>query len=107
MTTRPPPYAPKLFMMVFGTLLLNGFLAFIAVLMWFSKMPPWKALVPLFEMVVMSLVPPNSAVLLISLTRISAIVLNDGNNSANGAEERGPMLLMPSMLTDSMLGLEP
>src|SRR5437660_5651308 len=58
-------------------------------------------------MVVMSLMPPNSALLLTSLTRISAMELNDGNNSASGADVRGPMLLMPSMLMDSMLGLIP
>ena len=33
----------------------------------------------------MSLTPPNSAALLTSLTRISAIVPNDGNSSAVGA----------------------
>ena len=55
----------------------------------------------------MSLTPPNSAVLLTSLTRISAIELKEGKSSAKGAEVRGPMLLMPSMLVESMLGLVP
>ena len=55
----------------------------------------------------MSLTPPYSAVLLISLTRISAIVSNDGNNSEMGELLRGLMELMPSMLIDSMLGFEP
>src|SRR5438552_12536959 len=55
----------------------------------------------------MSLMPPNSAVLFTSLTRISAIELNDGNSSANGADVRGPILLMPSMLMDNMLGFDP
>src|SRR6266567_8519273 len=63
--------------------------------------------VPPFDIVVMSLMPPNSAVLLTSLTRISAIELKEGNNSANGAEVRGPMLLIPSILVESMLGLVP
>ena len=55
----------------------------------------------------MSLTPPNSAVLLTSLTRISAIESKEGNSSASGAEVRGPMLLMPSMLVESILGLVP
>src|SRR6266702_4744154 len=63
--------------------------------------------VPLFDIVVMSLTPPNSAVLLTSLTRISAMELKEGNSSANGAAVRGPMLLIPSMLVESMLGLVP
>ena len=63
--------------------------------------------VPLFDIVVMSLTPPNSAVLFTSLTRISAIELNEGNSSANGAEVLGPMLLIPSILVESMLGLVP
>src|SRR5215472_4864093 len=64
-------------------------------------------LAPLFEMVVMSLMPLNSAVLLISLTRISAIPSNAGNSSAIGAVLRGLIVLMPSMLIDNMLGLLP
>ena len=55
----------------------------------------------------MSLTPPNSAALLISLTRISAMAPKLGNSSAIGALLRGLTLLMPSTETDSMLGLAP
>src|ERR1700688_721191 len=55
----------------------------------------------------MSLMPPNSAALLISLTRISAIELKDGKSSTRGPAVRGPMLLIPSMLIDSIDGFEP
>ena len=55
----------------------------------------------------MSLTPPNSALLLISLTRISAIPSNEGNNSEIGEEFRGLMVLMPSIEIESILGLEP
>ena len=62
---------------------------------------------PLFEMVVISLMPLNSALLLTSLTRISAIASLEGNSSAIGAELRGAILLMPSMLVESIEGLPP
>jgi len=54
------------------------------------------------EIVVTSLIPPYSAVLLISLTRISAMPSKDGNSSVMGALFRGLMVLMPSTLIDSM-----
>src|SRR5215510_9202246 len=94
-------------MIVFGRTALNGLRAFKMVFCRFSKTPPWTLLLPLLEMVVMSLTPPYSAVLLTSLTRISAIEFNEGNSSANGAEVRGPILLMPSILVESMLGFVP
>src|SRR5580700_5654657 len=60
----------------------------------------------------MSLTPPYSAALLTSLTRISAMELKAGNISAIGPPAvpeaaRGPVLLIPSMLAESMLGLVP
>src|SRR6266481_168308 len=55
----------------------------------------------------MSLTPPNSAALFTSLTRISEIVPKDGNNSGTAASFRTLTVLMPSILTESMLGLEP
>lgn len=54
-----------------------------------------------------SLIPPNSAVLLISLTRISAMVSNEGKISVIGALPLGLTVLMPSRLEVNMLGLAP
>src|SRR5580692_6478705 len=73
----------------------------------FSNMPPWYELVPLFEIVVISLMPPNSAELLTSLTRISAMVSNDGKSSLIGAAPLGLIVLMPSRLEVNMAGLAP
>ena len=73
----------------------------------FSNRLPWKALVPLLEMVVISLTPPNSAVLLISLTRISAMPSNDGNSSAMGAPVLALEVLRPSRVMESIEGLLP
>src|SRR5207244_1802794 len=73
----------------------------------FSNRLPWYALLPLLEMVVISLTPPNSAVLLISLTRISAMPSNEGNNSAIGEPVLALDVLIPSRLIESMLGLLP
>src|SRR5689334_11087307 len=86
---------------------LNGLRAFKAVLIWFSNKPPWIWFDPPLETVVISLTPPNSAALLTSLTRISEIVPNDGNNSAAAELLRTLMVLIPSILTDSMLGFDP
>src|SRR5215471_8644488 len=78
----------------------------------FSNAPPWKLFDPLLEIVVMSLTPPNSAELLTSLTRISAMELKAGNISAIGpptvpGDDRIVVLLIPSTLTESMVGLVP
>src|SRR5262245_3612570 len=86
---------------------LNGFRALSAVFWWFSNRPPWKSLEPPLETVVMSLTPPYSAALFISLTRISAIVPKEGNNSAAAEFDRTLIVLIPSILTESMLGFEP
>jgi hypothetical protein len=90
-----------------GTVALKVFRALNAVFCRLSKRPPWNLLDPPREVVVMSLTPPNSAALLISLTRISAIAPNDGNSSLIGALLLGLTLLMPSMETESMLGFAP
>src|SRR3954470_16931665 len=94
-------------MFSFGLVELNKLRAFNAVFWRFSKTPPWKVLEPPFDVVVISLTPPNSAALLISLTRISAMAPKLGNNSAIGALLRGLTLLMPSTDTEIMLGFAP
>jgi hypothetical protein len=46
-------------------------------------------------------------VLLISLTRVSAMLSKVGNSSARGAVRRGLMVLIPSIVIESMLALPP
>src|ERR1700730_5400807 len=94
-------------MMSAGFLEANGFPASYAAFSLFSKRPPCQELVPLFEMVAMSAMPPYSAALFSSLTLISAIVLKEGNNSLIGALPLTAMVLMPSRLTDNELGFDP
>jgi hypothetical protein len=72
-----------------------------------SKAPPCKVFVPLLEIVVISATPPNSAELLISLTRISAMASNDGKSSVRGASLLTVIVLMPSTEVESWLGLVP
>ena len=58
-------------------------------------------------MVATSLMPPNSAVLLISLTRISEIPSNAGNSSVIGPLFRALVVLMPSTLIETMSTFAP
>jgi hypothetical protein len=64
----------------------------------FSKIPPWKLLVPLFEVVVTSETPLNSALLLLPLIRISYMELKEGKSSLIGPLFSTETLLMPSMV---------
>src|SRR3981189_3516182 len=107
MCTGPPTNTPKSFMSNLGTVALKVLRALSAVFWKLLNRPPCKVLLPPREVVVMSLTPPNSAALLIWLTRISAIAPKEGNSSAVGALLRGLTLLMPSHEPESMLVLAP
>src|ERR1700692_283814 len=85
----------------------NGLPAVSAVFSRFSDTPPWNALVPARDVVVTSATPLYSALLFVSLTRISEIELNDGKSSAIGPLLSTFTLLMPSMVNDINAGVVP
>ena len=62
---------------------------------------------PARDVVVTSATPLYSALLLVSLTRISEIELNEGNSSAIGPLFSTFTLLMPSMVNDINAGVVP
>jgi hypothetical protein len=97
---------PKLFMCSEG-LPVNGFPAVRSVFSRFSKTPPWYSLVPAFDVVVTSATPLYSALLLVSLTRISEMELKEGKSSLMGPLNSTFTLLMPSMVYDISAGVVP
>src|SRR5438128_487243 len=103
MRTGPPAETPKSFDTLGGLTFVPksglGVAASSARFWWYQKTEPCRSFVPLLEMVVMSPDCANSALLLIWLTRISAMLSVEGNSSLIGPLLRTETVLMPSIVT--------